>query len=111
MKSAASELEANYDTNLIGKIMEGIYSFHNENNILYTYTTEAQTSFDKICDAQADQFNSRWNISTDDQFSQTPSSQQSTQMDTESRLDIEVRTKASELIGRLSAVLWIYCKG
>ena len=34
-----------------------------------------------------------------------------TQLDEEQRADIDVRTKAGELIGCLSAVLWIYNNG
>ena len=34
-----------------------------------------------------------------------------TQLDEQQRADIDVRTKAGELIGRLSAVLWIYNNG
>ena len=48
-------------------------------------------------------------IADPDQLSQN--SQGGTEEDYWERLDIPVRTKGPELIGRLACVLWVYCNG
>ena len=68
------------------------------------YVMRLKTTFDGILDNLAGQFNSHYDIEESITESQT-------QLDAEQRADIDVRTKAGELIGRLSAVLWIYNNG
>ena len=93
-----------FDKDLIGKVALAVYRHHNALEVTYKFCTEAQEYFDKILHNLASQFNSHYNLDEDFTESQLVLSSQQ-------RAEIDVRTKAGELIGRLSCVLWIYRKG
>ena len=93
-----------YDKDLIGKIALSLYRHHNSSGVTYEFGEDAQEYFDKILDNLASEFNSHYNLEEDFSDSQLILSLQQ-------RADTDVRTKAGELIGRLSCVLWIYRNG
>ena len=72
-----------------------IYRHHKGSPTTYKLCEDAQDYFDWILDNFASQFNSHYDI--EDSITES--------LDEEQRADIDVRTKAGELIGRLSAVL------
>ncbi|MCG8620376.1 MAG: hypothetical protein MJE68_00035, partial [Proteobacteria bacterium] len=97
----AKEMSRTFDKDLIGKIALAVYHHHTSSSVTYEFGENAQKYFDNILDNLASQFNSHYNL--DDELTDSQpllSSQQ--------RVEIDVRTKAGELIGRLSGVLWIY---
>lgn len=104
IRKAASEMREEYQDNLMGKVALAIYRHHKGCPTTYKLCPEAQDYFDGILDNLASQFNSHYDIEDSITESQT-------QLDEQQRADIDVRTKAGELIGRLSAVLWIYNNG
>ena len=60
--------------------------------------------FEEICDKLNGLFNMKYSTGSQLSSSQTP-------LDTADKAEINVRTKATELIGRLACILWVYCKG
>ena len=140
-KEAARRLSEKYDCNLMGKVCLGIYMVHREHQIIYELDSEAEETFEAIYDRYNSQFNLKYlgnfSICTImcvvcnktfhgivlgcllflsyfvvkgpdvDQLSQ--SSQPSQEIG--DRSDIAVRTKAGEMIGRLTCVLWVYSNG
>ena len=84
--------------------MEKIFSFHQDVDICYTLDDEAEKLFERITDKYSGQFNLKYSSG-----SQLPSSQP--ELDVEEKAEICVRTKATELIGRLTCILWVYCNG
>ena len=89
-----------YQSNIMGKVALVIYRHHKGCPTTYKLCEEAQDYFDGILDNLASQFNSHYDIEDSITESQT-------QLDTEQRADIDVQTKVGEVIGCLSAVLWI----
>ena len=100
-KDAAKELIRRFDDNLIGIIMLNILTYHKDKDTCYTLDEEAEKLFERITDKYSGQFNLKYSSA-----SQLSSSQP--ELDTEERADICIRTKATELIGRLTCVL-AYC--
>ena len=88
----------------MGKVALAIYRHHKGFPTTYKLCDYAQDYFDGILDNLASQFNSHYDIEDSITESQT-------QLDAEQRAIIDVWTKAGELIGHLSAVLWIYNSG
>ena len=86
----------------MGKVALAIYRHHKGCPTTYQLCDEAQDYFDGILDNLASQFNSHYDIEESITESQT-------QLNAEHRSDIDVHTKVGELIGCLSAVLWICC--
>ena len=84
--------------------MEKIFSFHQDIDICYTLDDEAEKLFERITDKYSRQFNLKYSSG-----SQLPSSQP--ELEVEEKAEICVRTKATELIGRLTCILWVYCNG
>ena len=84
--------------------MLNILTYHEDKDTYYTLDEEAKKLFEHITDKYSGQFNLKY-LST----SQLSSSQ--TELDMEERAHICVRTKATELIGHLTCVLWVYCNG
>ena len=93
-----------YDENIVGKVALAVFRHHKTSNITYELAEDAQVYFDSILDNLASQFNSHYDMGLEVTESQPDLSE-------EQRADIDVRTKAAELIGWLSAVLWIYNNG
>ena len=104
IRKAAKEMREQYDENIVGKVALAVFRHHKTSNITYELAEEAQVYFDGILDNLASQFNSHYDMGMEVTESQPDLSE-------EQRADIDVRTKAAELIGRLSAVLWIYNNG
>ena len=103
-KSAAKELQRRFNDNVMGMVMLKIFVHHHEKDICYTLDDEAEQLFERITDKYSGQFNLKYSTS-----SQLSSLQP--ELDTDERAEICVRTKATELIGRLTCVLWVYCNG
>ena len=104
IRKAASQMREEYQNDIMGKVALAIYRHHKGSPTTYKLCHEAQDYFDGILDNLASQFNSHYDIKDSITESQT-------QLDEQQRADIDVRTKAGELIGWLSAVLWIYNNG
>ena len=94
----------NYDDNVMGQVMSNIFAHHSETDTCYTLTEDAEKVFEAITDKYNGQFNLKY--STPSQISASQP-----ELDLEEKLEICVRTKATELIGRLMCVLWVYCNG
>ena len=101
---AAKELQRCFDNNLIGLVMSKIFLFHQDTNIVYKLDEHAEKLFERITDKYSGQFNLKYSSS-----SQLSSSQPV--LDIEEKAEICVRTKATELIRRLTCMLWVYCNG
>ena len=103
-RKAYKEMCRRYDDKIIGKVMECIVQHHKEDDILYTLNEEAEGVFEVITDKLNDQFNLKYTS-----CSQISASQPD--LDNTEKSELSVRTKATEIIGRLTCVLWVYCKG
>ena len=103
-KNAAKELCHNYDDNIMGMVMAKILGFHLDKDTCYTLSEEAEHIFEAITDKYSGQFNLKYSTS-----SQLSASQP--ELDLEEKSEICVCTKATELFGRLTCVLWVYCNG
>lgn len=84
----------------MGKIALGIYNFHKDDSLLYVLTEEAEKVYEEVVDKYNEQFNLKWSSSQDEVL-----------LDSQERAEISVRSKATELVGRLSIILWIYTNG
>lgn len=98
-KQAYKKITSTYDDNIMGKVGLAIYEYHHGNHMIYELSPEAEEAYEDIVQKYNDQFNLKW-----------MSSSQS-DLDASERSEIAVRTKAPELIGRLSILLWIYTNG
>ena len=103
-RAAYQQLSEGYSEYLIVTIIEGILLVHKEQNIRYTLSEEADRVCEHIIDKLNDQFNLKYTSA-----SQIPDSQPD--LNNNEKSELSVRTKAIEIIGRLSCALWIYCKG
>ena len=97
-------MASNYDADIIGQVMEGIVEFHKSQEVLYTLDEEAESVFEVITDKLNDQFNLKYTSASQISASQPD-------LDNTEKSELSVRTKATEIIGRLTCVLWVYCKG
>ena len=88
----------------MGMVMAKILGFHLDKDTCYTLSEEAEHVLEAITDKYSSQFNLKYSTS-----SQLSASQP--ELDLEEKSEICVRTKATELIGRLTCVLWVYCNG
>ena len=93
-----------YDPNIFGQVMEGILEHHKKTNVLYTLNEEAKSVFEVITDKLNDQFNLKYTLASQISASQPD-------LDNTEKSELSVRTKATEIIGRLTCVIWVYCKG
>lgn len=84
----------------MGKIALAIYTFHKDEAITYKLTPEAYEVYEGVVKKYNDQFNMKWTARNDDIL-----------LDSQERAEIKVRSKASELVGRLSVILWVYING
>jgi len=84
--------------------MSKIFAFHQDKDTCYVFDGNADKLFETITDKYSGQFNLKYSTA-----SQLSASQP--ELDTEEKSEICVRTKATELIGRLTCVLWVYCNG
>ena len=92
IRKAASQMREEYQNDIMGKVAITIYRHHKGSPTTYKLCEEAQEYFDGILDNLASQFNSDYDIEDSITESQT-------QLDEQQRADIDVRTKAGELIG------------
>ena len=84
--------------------MSKIFLFHHDKDICYSLDEEAEQLFEQITDKYSGQFNLKYSMSSQLSLSQP-------ELDNDERADICVCTKATELIGSLTCVLWVYCNG
>ena len=94
----------NYNDNVMGQVMSKIFEYHSETNTCYTLTEDAEKVFEAIRDKYNGQFNLKY--STPSQISASQP-----ELDLEEKSEISITTKATELIGHLTCVLWVYCNG
>ena len=73
-------------------------------NVLFTLNEEAESVFEVITDKLNDQFNLKYTSASQISASQPD-------LDNTEKSQLFVQTKATEMIGRLTCVLWVYCKG
>ena len=97
-------MNENFEETYIGKVMERIVLFHQDKDIIYKFDNEGDELFEEICDKLNGLFNLKYSTSSQISSSQTP-------LDTADKAEINVQTKATELIGHLACILWVYCKG
>ena len=90
-----------YHENLIGKVCLSLFKLHQEKAICYILDEEAEELYEEIFDKYNGQFNLKCSRSSDICSSQS-------QLDHYEKSEINVRTKAPELIGCLTCILWIY---
>ena len=93
-----------YDPNIVGQVMEGILEHRKKTNVPYTLNEEAESVFKVITDKLNDQFNLKYTLASQISASQPD-------LDNTEKFELSVRTKATEIIGRLTCVIWVYCKG
>ena len=104
-KEAAKELMRTYPEHIVGMVLYEILKHHFKQGIHYELSSEAEDLFKGIIDNYNAQFNLKYLMSS----SQLSSSQP--ELEISEQQEIFVRTKAAELVGRLSCVLSIYCHG
>ena len=97
-------MASKYDADIIGQVMEGIVEFHKSQEVLFTLDEEVESVFEVITDKLNDQFNLKYTSASQISASQPD-------LDNTEKSELSVRTKATEIIGRLTCVLWVYCKG
>ena len=93
---------SNYDDHVVGQVMSKIFVHHSETDTCYTLDEEAEKVYENITDKYNGQFNLKYSSASQLSASQPV-------LDLEEKSEIYVRTKANELIGRLTCVLWVYC--
>ena len=93
-----------YDDNIIGQVMEAILEHHKDKEILYTLNEEAEGIFEVITDKLNDQFNLKYTSSSQISASQPD-------LDNTEKSELSVHMKATEVIGRVTCMLWVYYKG
>ena len=103
-KEAYRSLLQRYEENVVGKVLAGIYQFHANKATTYSLDSEAEKVFENIVDKFNDQYNLKYTS-----LSQLTASQPD--LDGDEKSELSVRTKATEIIGRLACVLWVYCEG
>ena len=103
-RQAYRTMASKYDADIIGQVMEGIVEFHKSQEVLYTLDEEAESVFEIITDKLNDQFNLKYTSASQISASQPD-------LDNTEKSELSVCTKATEIIGRLTCVLWVYCKG
>ena len=103
-RKAYKEMNENFEETYIGKVMERILLFHQDKDIIYKFDNEGDELFEEICDKLNGLFNLKYSTASQIISSQTP-------LDTTNKAEINVCTKATELIGCLVCILWVYCKG
>lgn len=94
------KLKEQYGRDFMGKLALGIYNFHKDEPIEYYLNQEAELKYQAVVDKYNESFNRKWSDSQDDNM-----------LDSQDMAEISVRSKATELIGRLSIILWIYVNG
>ena len=103
-KEAYSDLMRLYEENIVGKVIAGIYRWHASKSVTYYLDLEAEKVFENI----VDKFNDQYNLKYTSLSQLTPSQPY---LDVEEKSELCVCTKATEIIGRLACILWIYCEG
>ena len=84
----------------MGKLALGLYNFHKDDKVSYYLDEKAEQKYQAVVDKYNESFNRKWGDSQDDNI-----------LDSQDMAEISVRSKATELIGRLSIILWIYING
>ena len=97
-------MSSKYDADIVRQVMEAIVEFHKTQDVLYTLDEEAESVFEVITDKLNDQFNLKYTSASQISASQPD-------LDNTEKSELSVRMKATEIIGRLTCVLWVYCKG
>ena len=103
-RKAYKEMCQKCDQNIVGQVMEAFLEHHKDKEILYTLNEEAEGVFEVITDKLNDQFNLTYTSSSQISASQPD-------LDNTEKSELSVCTKATEIIGRLTCILWVYWKG
>ena len=129
-KHAAREMMQKYNHNIMGKIALALFKHHRSKEIVYTFDEDAESLYENIFGKYNAQFNLKYSgyyflntyvlfitylyyynyvhvhiifLLGDSEIGSQGA------LDYTEKEEICVHTKASELIGRLPCVLWIYC--
>ena len=97
-EKAHKEMKEIYGLDMMGKIALEIFTFHEHKEVVYKYKTDAKELYNRVAERYIETYNEKWSNSQED-------------MDEVDRSEIPLRSKAPELIGRLSIILWIYKNG
>ena len=103
-KKAVKLINQTYNEDLIGKVCLSLFKLHRDKAICYTLDEEAEELHEEMFDKYNGQFNLKYSRSSNICSPQS-------QLDHYQTSEINVRTKAPELIGCLTCTLWIYCNG
>ena len=103
-RAAFRELTRHYDNNVVGIVIEGILGIHQKSGIKYKLSDKGDSVFECIMDKLNDQYNLKYTTASQISASQPD-------LNSDEKLQLSVRTKGTEIIGRLACVLWVYCKG
>lgn len=85
-------------------VIEGILLLHKDKETTYTLSEDADKLYEKIIDKLNDQFNLKYT-------SGSQLSESQPELNNNEKYELSVRTKGTEIIGRLTCSLWIYCNG
>ena len=88
----------------MGMVMAKILGHHLDKDTCYKLSEDSEQVFEQITNKYSGQFNLKYNSASQISASQP-------ELDIEEKSEICVCTKATELIRRLTCVLWIYCNG
>lgn len=88
----------------MGIVLMKILQYHDNTEITYVLSDEAEDLFEEITDKYRGQFNLKYSSAS--QFTDSQP-----ELNNEEKSEISVRTKATELIGRFACVFWVYCNG
>ena len=88
----------------MGMVMAKILGFHLDKDTCNTLSDDAEQIFEAITDKYSGQFNLKYSTSNQLSASQP-------ELDLEEKSEICIRTIATELIGRSTCILWVYCNG
>ena len=103
-REAYKKLTEGYDANIVGMVMEGILLIHKDKKITYTLSNEADKLYEKILHKLNNQFNLKYTSASQLSASQSD-------LNNNKKSELSVCTKGTEIIGRLTCALWIYCNG
>lgn len=87
----------------MGEVAKEIFIFHKDVNRMYTLCEEADKIYQEVVAKYNKQYNREWG--------HLVSSDEDDILDSQDTAKIQIRSKAEELVGRLSVILWIYTSG
>ena len=96
-------MKETYGLDIMGEIAKEIYMFHKDANRMYTLCEDADKIYQEVVAKYNKQYNRKWG--------HLVSSDEDDMLSSQDTAEIQIRSKAEELVGRLSVILWIYTRG